>query len=145
MVAPVLLDVNVLIALADEKHVAYSRVHNWFLGLAGRPWATCALTVAGFVRIASNPRFSQPRLETWEAIELLTRLTGWPGHRFWTIDITLGDAVQPFHERLVGHRQVTDAYLLGLVIKNNGHLVTLDRGFEALAGAEFGRYVTVLR
>lgn len=140
----VLLDVNVLVALSDEKHVAYSKVRRWFLGLQGRPWATCALTVAGFARIASNPRFSQPRLEVGEAIELLTRLTDWPGHRFWPMDITLAEAVQPFQDRLFGHRQVTDAYLLGLAIRNEGRLATLDRGVEALAGNEFARYVTVL-
>ena len=67
-----------------------------------------------------------------------------PGHRFWPMDITLAEAVHPFHERLYGHRQVTDAYLLGLAIKNKGRLVTLDRGVEALAGSEFARYLTVL-
>jgi toxin-antitoxin system PIN domain toxin len=144
-VTPVLLDINVLIALADQKHVAYSKTHKWFLGLAGRPWATCALTVAGFVRITTNPRFFQPRLEVWEAIELLTRLTALPGHRFWPIDITFAEAVQSFQERLFGHRQVTDAYLLGLAIKHKGRLATLDRSIEALASRELAHYVTVLQ
>lgn len=141
---PVLLDVSVLIALADEKHVAYGKVHKWFIGLDGRPWATCALTVAGFVRITSNPRFFQPRLDVWEAIELLAKLTALPGHRFWPMDITLAEAVQPFQERLFGHRQVTDAYLLGLAIRNKGRVVTLDRGIEALAGESYRQHVTVL-
>jgi uncharacterized protein len=145
VVTPVLLDVSVLIALADEKHVAYRKVHKWFLGLDGRLWATCALTVAGFVRITSNPRFFQPRLDVWEAIELLARLTALPGHRFWAMDITLAEAVQPFQDRLVGHRQVTDGYLLGLAIKNKGHLATLDRAIEALAGPAFEQHLIVLQ
>jgi len=140
-----LLDVSVLIGSADEKHVAYRKVHDWFLGLDGKPWATCAVTEAGFVRIASNPRFFQPRIDVWEAIELLARLTGQPGHRFWPMDVSFGEAVQPFQERLFGHQQVTDAYLLGLAIKNKGRLVTLDSGIEALAGREFAAYVTLLR
>jgi predicted nucleic acid-binding protein len=32
----------------------------------------------------------------------------------------------------MGHRQVTDAYLLGLAIHHKGRLVTLDRGVPAL-------------
>ena len=108
-----LLDVSALIALADEKHVAYRKVHDWFLGLDGKPWATCAVTEAGFVRIASNPRFFQPRIDAWEAMEFLASLTGHPGHRFWPMDINFGEAVRPFEERLFGHQQVTDAYLLG--------------------------------
>jgi uncharacterized protein len=60
------------------------------------------------------------------------------------MDITFSEAVQPFQERLFGHRQVTDAYLLGLAIKNKGRLVTLDRGIEVLAGEGHGQHVTVL-
>jgi uncharacterized protein len=51
---------------------------------------------------------------------------------------------QAFRDRLVGHRQVTDAYSLGLALKNKGQLGTLDRGVEVLAGSEFARYLTVL-
>jgi hypothetical protein len=58
--------------------------------------------------------------------------------------VTLAEATQPFQEKLLGHRQVTVAYLLGLAIRNKGTLVTLDRGIAALAGDDFARYVTVL-
>lgn len=140
-----LLDVNVLIALADQKHTVYRRAHNWFLGLDGKPWATCAVTEAGFVRIASNERFFQPRIDLWEAMELLTNLKEHPGHRFWPMDVSFAEAVQPFEERVVGHRQVTDAYLLGLAIRNKGRLVTLDSGIEMLGGKEFAQHIAVLR
>ena len=144
MVTAFLLDVSLLIALADEKHVANTKVRQWFLGLNGKPWATCAITQAGFVRIASNPRFLTPPIALWEAMELLTRLTRRPDHRFWTTDIALAEAVQSLQERLFSHRQVTDAYLLGLAIKHNGRLVTLDRGIEVLAGKEFAQHVLLL-
>jgi hypothetical protein len=39
---------------------------------------------------------------------------------------------------------VTDAYLLGLAIKEEGVLVTFDKGIQYMAGAEFGRHVLVL-
>ena len=41
-----------------------------------------------------------------------------------------------FGDRLVGHQQVTDAYLLGLTVQNKGKLATLDRGIVDLLPAE---------
>ena len=35
--------------------------------------------------------------------------------------------------RLIGHQQVTDAYLLGLAIRRGGVLATLDERIQALA------------
>jgi len=41
---------------------------------------------------------------------------------------------------MVGHRQITDVYLLCLARKRNGHLVTLDRSIplRAVVGADAG-------
>jgi predicted nucleic acid-binding protein len=39
---------------------------------------------------------------------------------------------------------VTDAYLLGLAIKEKLALVTFDKGIEYLAGAEFSENVLLL-
>ncbi len=50
----------------------------------------------------------------------------------------------PFAARIFGHQQVTDAYLLGLAIKENGVLVTFDKGIQYMAGAEFSRNVLLL-
>lgn len=83
-------------------------------------------------------------MSVFEGSELLRGLTQRPGHRFWPIDITFAEAVQPFQERVFGHRQITDAYLLGLAIKHKGRLVTIDRGIQALAGPEFAKYLMVL-
>ena len=71
MVSASLLDVNVLIASVDEGHVAYKTVHAWLRESAGRHWATCPLTQAGFVRIISNRRFHEQAVNVAEAFELL--------------------------------------------------------------------------
>ena len=34
--------------------------------------------------------------------------------------------------KMLGHRQVTDTYLLGLAFRHGGKLATLDRGMNAL-------------
>jgi hypothetical protein len=41
-------------------------------------------------------------------------------------------AVAPFSGRLLGHQQISDAFLLGLAIHRKGVLVTLDRGIQTL-------------
>ena len=48
------------------------------------------------------------------------------GHQFWPDDVPLLNAVRSIKTHLVGHRQVTDAYLLGLAIHQRGKLATLD-------------------
>ncbi len=139
-----LLDVNVLVASVYEWHVAHGLVHAWWKESEGKPWATCPLTQAGLVRIISNPGFPPDPVNVAEALQLLTDITHRPGHSFWPMDISFAEAVQPFRDRLFGHRQVTDAYLLGLAIRNKGKLATLDRAIRAMAGREFAQYVTVL-
>jgi len=140
-----LLDVSVLVASIDEGHVAYKKVHAWLRESGGKPWATCPLTEAGFVRIIANPIFHPEKTRLVDALALLANMTLRPGHRFWPVNIGFAEAVEPFQEKLVGHQQVADAYLLGLAIKNKGRLITLDSGIETLAGKEFAHYVTLLR
>jgi uncharacterized protein len=143
-VNPFLLDVNVLIALVFPGHVAHRTVKHWFQESGARHWATCPLTEAGFVRIVSNPRFSQPALHIDEALAMLGHLKQLPGHRFWPVEVAFLDAVRPFAERLFGHQLVSDAYLLGMAIRKKGKLVTLDRALRALAGSEFRNAVVIL-
>ena len=50
-----------------------------------------------------------------------------PSHQFWEDSIPFDQAAAPFSRRLVGHQQVSDAYLLGLAIHKKGAFVTLDR------------------
>jgi hypothetical protein len=59
-------------------------------------------------------------------------------HRGWT---ALG---APFQHRVFGCQQITDAYLLGLAVKENGVLVTLDKAIKILAGPQHSKNVLVL-
>jgi predicted nucleic acid-binding protein len=49
-----------------------------------------------------------------------------------------------FAARISGHQQITDAYLLGLAIKEKGVLVTFDKGIQYMAGAEFSQNVLLI-
>ncbi len=126
-----LLDVNMLIALAWPSHVHHRQAQDWFVKHAPHGWATCPLTQCAFVRISSNPKIIPDAVTPREALALLEQTVRMSTHRFWPDDATILDPHVP-SALLVGHRQVTDAYLLGLAIRQGGRLVTLDRGVAAL-------------
>jgi len=127
-----LLDVNVLIAMAWPTHRDHEKVLEWLAHHAREGWATCPLTQTGFVRILSNPAFSANAPTPTDALTLLQANLAHPAHRFWADEVSLIDSLEPFAQKLAGHQQVTDAYLLGLAIHKKGKLVTLDRGVRML-------------
>jgi len=57
-------------------------------------------------------------------------------HEFWPDDLTMTQAI-PSELPIVGHRQITDAYLLAMAGSHGGVVATLDRGLmSAAAGRE---------
>ena len=132
MKAGFLLDVNVLIAMAWPTHRDHEKVLEWLARHAREGWATCPLTQTSFVRILSNPAFSANALTPKDALTLLQANLAHPAHRFWADELSLIDSLEPFAPKLVGHHQVTDAYLLRLAIHKKGKLVTMDRGVRML-------------
>jgi toxin-antitoxin system PIN domain toxin len=131
-VAPFLLDANVLIALAWPDHEAHDRVGRWFVRHSRSGWATCPFTQSAFVRILSNPAFSRNALSPQAALDLLEANLELPGHHFWPASISLPEAAKSLERQLTGHRQVTDAYLLGLAVHRSGKLATLDTTIAGL-------------
>lgn len=131
-----LLDVNLLVALSWPAHQKHGWAQAWFGKHASEGWATCPFTEAAFVRILSNPAFSADAVAPREATKLLSANVKHPHHRFWADDVAFVDAVEPFTGSLVGHQQVTDAYLLGLAIHKQGALATMDHSIQALLSKE---------
>jgi toxin-antitoxin system PIN domain toxin len=127
-----LLDVNILIALFWPAHEFHTVARRWFARNSQHAWATCTVTQAGFVRIVSNPAFSRDAVSPEQAMEVLEGNLQHPRHQFWKDQIGFVETVRPFAGKMLGHRQVTDAYLLGLAFRHGGALATLDRGIEAL-------------
>jgi len=129
-----LLDVNVLVALIWPVHESHKRAMDWFERESKEGWATCPLTQAALVRIISNPAFSPDAVSVQEAVNLLATNLRHPRHQFWEDDLDYAQAARPFAQRLVGHQQVTDAYLLALAMHRKGKLATMDRGIFGLSG-----------
>ena len=121
-----LLDANVLIALSTVDHVDHARASSWFFLDANRPFATCPITQGALIRFQLRFGLNVKAKKAWD---LLAEICALPNHEFWPDDIEL--AKIPIRG-IVGHRQVTDAYLVGLAVKRNGQLATMDQGLVAL-------------
>jgi len=132
----------VLIALTDENHVHYAKAMQWLDGPGRHDWGVCAFTGSGLLRLLVNPKVGSLSIEM--ASEVLAALTDHPGYRFWPITDDWATLAAPFMERVFGHHQITDAYLLGLAIKEEGVLVTMDEAIEYMAGIEYSRNVLLL-
>jgi len=127
-----LADTNVLIALLWPTHTRHSVVVKWFNRHRSRGWATCPVTQLGFVRVVSNPAFSRDAVTPAEAMSLLAGNTSATDHVFWPDELSFEQAVTFAGNRLVGHQQVTDAYLAALAMHRGGVLATLDEAIIAL-------------
>jgi len=136
-----LLDANVLIALTQPGHVHFQAVTEWF-NTPGLDWGICAFSEAGFLRVSSNP--GAGGLTIGDATSQITVLAKQPGYRFWPLNSSWASLTAPFKARIHGHQQITDACLLGLAIKENGVLVTLDKAFKHMAGHQYANHVLVL-
>jgi toxin-antitoxin system PIN domain toxin len=130
-----LLDVNVLLALAWPQHVHSALAQDWFAQRGQAGWATCLITQLAFLRLSSNRQFVADAVSPGQALELLRQAVAAPGHAYWgECDAPTDNAVLAL-PGVVGHRQVTDSYLLSLAIAHQGRLATLDRGLVAFAKA----------
>jgi predicted nucleic acid-binding protein len=68
-----------------------------------------------------------------------------PAHQFWPDAVSLLAPGLIQWNNLLSGRQITDAYLLALAVKNDGQFVTLDKGvpLTAVQGAQ-ARHLVVL-
>lgn len=120
-----LLDSNVLIALATPEHALNARAANWFSN--GDRFATCPITQGSLFRFHLRAGIDA----TVESGKLLLEsISSLPRHEFWPDDVSY---VELPKAGIVGHRQVTDAYLALLARRHRGALATMD---EALAAVQ---------
>jgi toxin-antitoxin system PIN domain toxin len=120
-----LLDANVLIALIWVSHVHHAAAEAW-LGNGRDEFITCPITQGSLVR------FLVRQGSTPEAAKaFLAEVTDHPRHVFWPDSIGYENVVMG---AVLGHTQVTDAYLAQLARTNRGRLATFDRGLAGLHG-----------
>ena len=118
----VLLDANVLIAVTSSSHIHYEAADAW-LTSSEEDFATCPITQGSLLRFAlregKTARTAQALL-----LEVATN----PRHVFWPDTVHYQDVRL---DGVLGHAQVTDAYLAELARVHGGRLATFDRGLAA--------------
>ncbi len=120
-----LLDANVLIALVVTEHVHNSAATEW-LSASDTGFATCPITQGSLVRFLV--RMGQSAAA---ARDVISAVEGASRHEFWPDSVSFTDVEVG---GVVGHRQVTDAYLAQLARSRKAHLATLDSGLAHLHG-----------
>jgi toxin-antitoxin system PIN domain toxin len=128
-----LLDVNVLIALIDTRHLHHHAAHDWFVQGAHVSWATCPITENGVVRIVGHQNYPNGSGSPLNVAAAMSCLRSMPGHVFWPDDISLFDGDRFEVPRLTTTRHLTDSYLLGLAVRNGGRFATFDRRVSTAA------------
>lgn len=118
-----LLDANVLISLTTSDHKHHGAARTWFARW-DEGFATCPLTQGALLRMILREGGSGE-----QAREILASVTADARHEFWPDDLGY-DGISL--RGVVGHRQVTDAYLAGLSRHRGAQLATFDRGLAAL-------------
>ncbi|MDR1152328.1 MAG: hypothetical protein LBK72_07630 [Bifidobacteriaceae bacterium] len=139
-----LLDVSALIALLDPQHSMHAEVADWFVAESGAGWSTCPVTENGFLRIVTGTRYTNPVALplAWAALGTACQR---PSHEFWPCDISVLERSLFVADRALTSAQITDIYLLGMAVRHQGTLLTLDRRIssESVSGAS-SRHLTVL-
>jgi len=118
-----LLDANLLIALLVADHVHHGPAEEWLIN-SQEPFATCPITQGSVLRLLV--REGQP---AEVALDILRELAKHDRHEFWPDDVAY---VEVPVKGVIGHRQVTDAYLAQLARRHGGRLATFDEGLAAL-------------
>lgn len=117
-----LLDGGVLIALVAPEHIHHGAARRW-MGKSRR-YAICPTTQGTLLRHLLREGFNAA--DAWAS---LARVTSQRRHEYWPDDATYLDVPLT---GVIGHRQVTDAYLAHQARQHGAMLATLDRGLAAL-------------
>jgi uncharacterized protein len=106
-----LIDVYVLIALAWPSH-QFHAVATRRLNVPHQRWPTCAITQLGFIRVSSNPAAVPHPVSPPAAVALLAEMALDPLHTY--LDRLPPPTSASFLAGALGHRQVTDLYLVAV-------------------------------
>ena len=133
-----LLDVNVLIALADGSHSFHQSATQWLAERVDEGWATCPLTENGLLRILSTPAYPSSPGGPAEVRRILDRLRAAKGFQFWPDEVSFADTLLFPTLTDVSPRQLTDIYLLGLAVRRGARFATFDNHVPpgAVAGGD---------
>lgn len=139
-----LLDVNVLISLLDAGHLHHNRARMWLEQEIEQGWASCPLTQNACLRIMAQPSYPQA-LPLQAVARRLAQALAHPAHSFIADDYSLLDGGHVNWMSLLGPRQITSSYLLGLAVRHQCRFVTFDAHIDpsTVSGAKAEHWVTL--
>jgi uncharacterized protein len=138
MATRLLLDVNLWVALFDDAHT-HSVEANALIERPRTKIASCPLVENGVVRVLNLPGYgNRGPLGLARVRDQLRNACTSMDHEFWPDDVSIADPALFNFDRIHGHNQITDAYLLALAVHHGGTLVTFDRAItlDAVRGAK---------
>lgn len=115
-----LLDISVLLALGLDDHLQNRAAEQWLMRQTNC-FATCPLTQLGFLRITKRLRRD---LSIHQIGAVLESICTDARHLFIAAD---RDVRQADGRLILGHQQITDAYLAGLARQHELKLATFDQ------------------
>ena len=118
----VLLDANVLVALCAADHVHHDLAATWF-ARTREPFATSPITQGSALRF-----LLREGVGATGALGVLGSVTGHQRHEFWPDELPFSADML---RGVIGHRQVSDAYLANRARQRGGTIATLDKGLVA--------------
>jgi toxin-antitoxin system PIN domain toxin len=136
--AAYLLDVNVLIALADCGHEFHRAARKWRDDHVHLGWATCPLTENALLRILAQRGYVRSLGSPEQVLPMLRALRFGKGHEFWSDEVTFADATLFPSLGGVSPTQLTDIYLVGLAVRRGARFATFDNRVPAgvIAGGD---------
>lgn len=107
---------NLLLACAWSNHAEHRRANRWLNSVA--QFATAPITQMGFLRVSMSAAYGASYDDARTALAAIIKLES---HRF-LMDSVSAEMLPPG----LGGRDVTDAHLVQLALKNGLKLATLD-------------------
>jgi toxin-antitoxin system PIN domain toxin len=135
-----LIDVNVLFAIAVERHIDHETAWNWWEKQAVSSVGLCLPTRLGLLRLLTNPKAMENEpvspdqaLAAWDAMEA--------DERTFHIATRKGPSEVFFRRNVTGRRPTpnlwTDALLAAWAEEANYRLTSFDGGFRSFPSLKF--------
>lgn len=128
-----LLDVNVVLAVLDPKHVFHDAAHAWMQNNRRSVFLTSPLVQNGVMRVASQPAYPNPLGTTSAVREVLAEFCSRERHEFCPDDVSLLETGIVASSEALTPARLTDLYLLALAVAHDAKLATFDRRLPAAA------------
>jgi len=133
-----LVDVNVWVALAYDRHVHHTAARNWFEPLGPDQALFCRLTQLAFLRLLTNPRvMGRDVVSQRQAWRVFDRMMSDARVAFFAEP---PDVEAAFRRRTQSAHPAThswsDAYLAAVAVTGRMAVATLDQGFAGANGVE---------